>query len=56
MTFSYDNPLMRKYLLVNIFSRYVKSGVLIQHSLGKKSTADSYYYAIKTNRIIPNNY
>ena len=56
MTFFYDNPLLRKYLLVNIFSRYVKSGVLIQQALEKKSISDSYFYAIKINRIIPFDY
>jgi hypothetical protein len=34
----------------------MKSGVGIQQALGKKSIADSYFYAIKTNRIITNNY
>jgi hypothetical protein len=56
MTFFYDNPLLRKYLLVNIFSRYVKSGGGIQQALEKKSIASSYFYAIKTNGIIPNDY
>ena len=56
MTFFYDNPLLRKYLLVNIFSRCMKSGGGIQQALEKNSIADSYFYAIKTNRIIPNDY
>ncbi len=34
----------------------MKSGGGIQQTLEKKSIADSYFYAIKTNRIIPNDY